>query len=333
MINNNPDRTQVLRTAAQRAALAPSIHNTQPWRFRLRHGTLEMRTDPERQLQVLDPAGRQIAISCGCALFNARVAVAASRYAFTVERWPDPAEPDLFARITLGEPAAPWTPLVRLDPAIDRRQSNRREFFEDRVPEEIMWELCTAADAEDVVLVPILTSDQRHVVAKLVREADNIENADPQYRAELEQWTTAMGNRSDGVSARSFPLATAHRGDVPLRDFGTSVSGQMPPVMDSGAEQCLMVLGTHADDRMAWLRAGEALERVWLEATRLDYVASLISQPVEVRQTRQQLRRELDVTIWPQTVLRVGQAAPNTATSRRDLADVLEEPVAEPARR
>ena len=94
-----------------------------------------------------------------------------------------------------------------------------------------------------------------------------------------------------------------------------------------------MVLGTHGDDRMAWLRAGEALERVWLEATRLDFVASLISQPVEVRQTRQQLRRVLDLTSWPQAVLRVGQAAPNLATSRRDLVDVLEEPAAEPVRR
>jgi len=294
---------------------------------------LEMGTDPARQLQVLDPAGRQVVISCGCALFNARVALAGSRYEFTVERWPDPTEPDLFARITLGEPAAPWTPLVRLDPAIDRRHSNRREFFEHRVPEEIVWELCTAADAEGVVVVPILTNEQRQSVAELVREADNIENADPQYRAELEQWTTAMGNRSDGVSARSFPLATTLRGEVPLRDFGTGVSGQMPPVMDSGADQCLMVLGTHGDDRMAWLRAGEALERVWLEATRLDFVASLISQPVEVRQTRQQLRRVLDLTVWPQAVLRVGQAAPNLATSRRDLVDVLEEPAAEPARR
>ena len=87
-----------------------------------------------------------------------------------------------------------------------------------------------AADAEDVVLVPILTNEQRQSVAELVREADKIENADPEYRAELEQWTTAMGKRSDGVSARSFPLATAHRGEVPLRDFGTAVSGQMPPV-------------------------------------------------------------------------------------------------------
>ena len=66
---------------------------------------------------------------------------------------------------------------------------------------------------------------------------------------------------------------------MPLRDFGDSVVGQMPPVTDSGLDQCLLILGTDSDDRLAWLRAGEALQRLWLEATRLDHVASLISQP------------------------------------------------------
>ena len=107
----------------------------------------------------------------------------------------------------------------------------------------------------------------------------------------------------------------------------------MPPVTDSGLDQCLLVLGTDSRrSRSAWLRAGEALERLWLEATRLDHVASLISQPVEVRQTRQRACAvELGLSIWPQVVLRVGQAAPNVATRRRDLDEVLEEPAPEPS--
>lgn len=319
------ERAGVLRLAAERAALAPSIHNTQPWRFRIRGHALEMLVDPERQLEVIDPGSRQLVISCGCALFNARVGVAASRYSMTVERFPEPGEPDLFARITLGEPRAPWTPLVRLDDAIERRRSNRREFFEHRVSEEVVWELTTAAAAEGAVVVTTEDPAQRRIVADLIREANAIESADPDYRAELQRWTTSTTTRDDGVTTRSFPQHVASQADVPLRDFADAVVGQMPPVTDSGLDQCLLVLGTDGDDRLAWLRAGEALERLWLEATRLDHVASLISQPVEVRRTRTNLRIELGLTVWPQVVLRVGQAAPNVATRRRDLSEVLEE--------
>jgi hypothetical protein len=54
------------------------VHNTQPWRFVLEDGALQVHADPARQLQVLDPTRRQLLISCGCAVFNARVSLAAS---------------------------------------------------------------------------------------------------------------------------------------------------------------------------------------------------------------------------------------------------------------
>ena len=83
-------QTQSLRQAAVRATLAPSVHNTQPWRFVLTQGNLEIHANWTRKLRVLDPTGRQLLISCGCALFNARVALAASGYDAVVERFPDP---------------------------------------------------------------------------------------------------------------------------------------------------------------------------------------------------------------------------------------------------
>ena len=93
--------TQALRRAAVRATLAPSVHNTQPWRFRLAPDALEIYLDGSRRLQVLDPFGRQQMISCGCALFNARVSLAASGVDVEVERFPDPLRPDLLARVRI----------------------------------------------------------------------------------------------------------------------------------------------------------------------------------------------------------------------------------------
>ena len=58
-------QAQVLRRAAVRATLAPSVHNTQPWRFVISRGVLEIRADWTRKLRILDPSGRQLLISCG----------------------------------------------------------------------------------------------------------------------------------------------------------------------------------------------------------------------------------------------------------------------------
>lgn len=321
---HDSERTELLRHGAARAALAPSVHNTQPWRFRLGPDRLELLADPERRLRVLDPTGRQLTLSCGCALFNARVALATSRREVVVERFPEPEQPDLLARIVLTGRAAPWTPLVRLDPAIDARHSNRREFFEQSVPEEVLYELVKAVEAEDATLLPVSTDEHRRVTAQLTQEADALEASDPAYREELLAWTTAAANRPEGVPAMAYPQSAVDRGDIPIRDFGVGAAGWMTPVTESSQDQCLLILGTERDDPPSWLRAGEALERMWLEATRLGYVASLFTQVIEVGSTRERLRTGLDLPVHPHVLIRVGQAAPNVATNRRDLAEMIE---------
>lgn len=319
------EQTALMHRVATQAGLAPSVHNTQPWRFRITPTTFELRANRERRLRVLDPTSRQLLISCGCALLNARVALAAERKTVVVERFPDPNDPDLLARLTVSDHhRAPWTPLVRLESAIARRHTNRREFFEREVPEEIQWELSNAAAQENATLVALETKEARDTAARLLQEADAAENDNPAYLAELREWTTSIATRRDGVTSRSFPMESPEPNDVPIRDFGVKVSGQMSPVRGSDVEQCLMILGTVEDGPYAWLRAGEALQRLWLEATRLDHVAGLITQVIEVKRTRKQLRAELGLPFYPHLLLRIGQAAPNVPTNRRPIEDLID---------
>src|ERR1700761_558817 len=128
---------QALRQAAVRATLAPSVHNTQPWRLVIDGPVLSIRADRSRQLRVLDPTGRQLVLSCGCALFNARVALAAAGLDARVERFPDPGDPDLVARVTVNGELGIASQLEALDPVIELRQTNRRRFADDPVPEEV----------------------------------------------------------------------------------------------------------------------------------------------------------------------------------------------------
>jgi hypothetical protein len=324
----NPPTTathhQQLRTAAGQARLAPSVHNTQPWRFVSTGDSLEIYADWGRQLTVLDPTRRQLLISCGCAVFNARVSLAAQGMLAAVDRFPDPQRPELIARLSITETNPDWIELGGLDRYIVHRQTNRRHYEDDQVPPEVLHQLTQVVEAEQARLVPVTRQEHRLAVARLSQRADSLENADPAYRAELRRWTSDDPRRPDGVPAMAVPHVTGNaQDDVPIRDFDTRGMGWLPTQTRSGIQQCLLILGTDADSELSWLRAGEALEHLWLQATKLNYVISLFTQVIEVPQTRQRLRSELELGIQPHILLRVGHASRTSASMRRRLDDIL----------
>lgn len=58
------------------ATLAPSGHNTQPWKFRLEAGRIQLYPDLTRRVPVVDPDDRELWISLGSALENLLLAAA-----------------------------------------------------------------------------------------------------------------------------------------------------------------------------------------------------------------------------------------------------------------
>jgi len=317
---------KVLRRTAVRATRAPSVHNTQPWRLVLRPDVLEIYADWDRQLKVLDPRGRQLLLSCGCAIFNARAALAAADVAVVVERLADSSRPDLVARLIPTDSRSVDLDIARLDQEIDRRHTNRRQFDDAPVPDAVVNALVEVARAEGAQLFPIVREPHRLATARLSQLANRLEMADPAYRAELHRWTTDDPRRADGVPAFAVPyVGGLAEDDVPIRDFDTRGMGWLPSRTRSSMNQCLLLLGTNADNPSAWVQAGEALERVLLEVTRLDYTSSPLTQVIEVPHTAALLREELGLSMHPHVLLRIGHAPETPATRRRRLVDVLNE--------
>ncbi len=305
---------QALRRAAARAILAPSIYNSQPWRFVLTKGVLEIHADRARQLQVIDPTGRQLLISCGCALFNARVALAAAGYAAGVHRLPESGRPGLLARLSVDGPAESTNlELGVLDAAIELRHTNRRRFAEEAVPAELVDALAAAAGAEGANLLPIRDGRQLAATVSLTQRAAALAESDPAYRSELRAWTTDEPARTPALAPLSTPA-----GDQRYDDFADSHDSDA-----AGLRDCLLVLWTPNDDPLAWLRAGEGLQRVLLELTRDGYVAAITSQVTEAPAFRSMLQREFDLPGAPHLLLRVGRAPLTSATRRRRLVEVL----------
>jgi hypothetical protein len=178
-------RAPALRRAAVAASRAPSVHNRQPWRLALNHlgpdrAELEIHADDRRRLATLDPYGRQLTLSCGCALFNARVALAAAGLGSSVERYPDRRRATLLARIRVtDQPADP--DLARLEPAIELRQTNRVAFCDEPVPGRLVDRLVAAAAAEGATLEPVVGPAGRRAVARLSRLAAPQRADEPPY--------------------------------------------------------------------------------------------------------------------------------------------------------
>jgi hypothetical protein len=314
-----------LRRAAVRATYAPSVHNTQPWSIHISGHGLGIRIDPDRQLHVLDPTGRQMTISVGCAVMNARVALAADGVDVEVERFPSPSRPHLAATLHATDQVADHR-LAALDEVLELRQTNRRRFADDHVPPEVLDSLEGAAVDEGALLHVVRDPDQRLIVATLSQQADDIENLNPAYRAELRAWTTDDPLRADGVPHRAVPHVDGGSEDeVPIRDFDTHGTGGLPARTHSSRNQCLVLVATTGDSPREWLRGGEALERVLLEITRHGFVASPLSQVTEVPSARAELRRELGLVTYPHVLLRIGRAPTTPASRRRRLVDVLVE--------
>jgi nitroreductase len=325
---------QAARDIVEQATLAPSIHNTQPWRFVSRIGTgadtgmIELWTDPSRGLAVLDPTGRGRHISCGAALLHARLAAAVAGYAARVSILPDPAEPTHLADLELhvAQPGAAQREESDLVAAMARRHTSREPFSDNPVAEDTVRELRQAAEAEGTWLRIISTTEDAAAVAVLLAHADEVQAADPAYIDELRKWTH-RGDKGDGIPASAVPLtAPRERGsNYRLRDFVAdrepdADSPHEPPPVE---RPLVAVLGTTDDDVRSWIAAGQALGRLLLTATAHGVTASPLTQALEIPSTRARLASELGVMGHPQMLLRLGYGSSGAPTPRRPIEDVL----------
>jgi len=311
------------RAALELAVCAPSVHNTQPWRFEIHPDHIDVFADRRRHLPHTDPDGRDLLISCGIALHHLRVALGAFGYLAVTEHLPDSSRPDHLARV---EPVP--RPAQRSDLAlavcIPRRRSDRRPYLDRPLTDEHIADLVRAAVGQCAALQAVTDPAARAALTAAVADADTEQRGNLAYRYELAHWRRPAGD-VDGVVATAEP-AVATVGDLRLRTF-TPVGHST--VNNNGGAGTLLVLGTAGDDSLSRLCAGEAASAVLLAATRARLASCPISQPLELTDTRKRVRDDvLGHVMYPQLVLRVGWPAVEEGlapTGRRPLDEVLSE--------
>ena len=156
----------------ERATLAPSPHNVQPWRWRVGDDTLELAVDPARALPVGDPSGREAVMACGAALLTFRVAAARAHVGVDVDvlAGGDAADGGPLARIRLAAHAVD-VEFAALDAAVPVRRAWRGPLRAGPVPPALLARLVAEAHVEGARLVEVGATG-RDAVARLVAAAD-----------------------------------------------------------------------------------------------------------------------------------------------------------------
>jgi hypothetical protein len=297
------------RRVIELACRAPSVHNTQPWRWRVVDDeTVELYADRRRQLLISDPAGRNLALSCGAALQHAFVAARVLGLETKTELVPVSEGGDLLARIRLATGTPASDALTSLQ-ALEDRCTDRRRFTSWPVPDSRLTHLAKAASGWGVHAIPISDVTRRFRAEELLKRAMAVQSSDPRFVEEQSKWI----DRSlvGGIpTVNAAPPAHGRPSTYPNRfasvaDARASEAADAARVVESS--DGLMAICSARDDQPSWFRSGVALSALWLQATQEALSIVPLSQVIEVEETREALHQDVfDGLALPQILVRVG---------------------------
>ncbi len=305
---------RALSTAATTAGHAPSIHNTQPWRWRLTSNELNLYLDHSRGAEVTDPDSRLAILSCGAALHHALVSLTADGWHTILARMPDPAHPDHLARLRLDHRIPVSLESRRHRQTIRLRHTDRRPTAGTTTDADELNAIVAVVKSAGTGL-HILRPDQVLELASAADQAQRAENADITWQTEVNYWTGGTRPLGSGIPDTAIP-DQATQTTVPGRDFGHHGDLSISTAHENAAT--FAILYGAEDGEVDWLRAGEALSAAWLTATELGLSVLPLSATIEVAVTRERIRHLLSGLGYPYLVLRLttgdpaGTAAPHT---------------------
>lgn len=307
------DITALLIAAATTAGQAPSIHNTQPWRWRIHSGVADLYADTRRQLGGIDFERRLMTISCGAALHHARVALAAAGVAAEVNLLPSAGDPFHLVRVTPTGPAQVTDMIVSMYEAIPNRHTDRRPLLDQQLPPDETDTIRTVVKNFDSGLY-LLDRRQVEDLAAATTRGQQGEIDDVGTRRELDEWTGTLRLAGAGIPDAAIPVERTHT-IVPSRDFGHV--GTLPITGRNDFAATYAILYGPDDGPVSWIHAGEALSAMWLYATSRHIALLPISAAAEQFDSRQMLHRILRGLGSACLAVRLGIADPDLAPAPR----------------
>ena len=317
--------TEVIRDAVRLACRAPSLHNSQPWRWVAEDDTVQLFLDKDRVLYSTDHSGREALIGCGAVLDHFRVAMAGAGWTANVDRYPNPSN-------TLHLASIDFSPMkfvteghrLRAD-AILLRRTDRLPFAEPPDWKSVESQLRRTVTA-DAVRLDVIADELRPELAEASQLTESLRLYDSSYHAEL-SWWTGHYETVDGIPQSS--LVSAAEGDRVDVGRNFPVTHNSDRRFEFGHDHSkILVLSTYDNERASVLQCGEMLSAVLLDATMAGLATCTLTHITELRASRDIVASLIEQTTTPQVLIRVGLAPSREdvppATPRRPLHEVFE---------
>ncbi|HVQ66992.1 MAG TPA: nitroreductase family protein [Bradyrhizobium sp.] len=300
------------------ATLAASGHNTQPWRFRIGAGRIDILPDFSRRTPVVDPDDHHIFVSLGCAAENLTLAAAARGHRGDIGF-----EPANDGSVVFAFADGPRAGSALFD-AIPKRQSTRADYDGKPVSAADLQSLSSAAAIPGVDLILITDRPQIDRVRDLVVAGNSAQIADAAFLQELKAWLRFSPREAiqagDGLFSASSgsPALPAWLGPR-LFDWVFKADAENDKYARQIASSAgIAVFVSQRDDREHWVLAGRACQRFALQATALGLKCAFINQPVEVASLRPDLATLVGLAgRRPDIVMRFGYGAVLPFSARR----------------
>jgi len=311
------------------ATLAPSGHNTQPWKFSVNENVIHIYPDFSRCLPVVDPDDHALYISLGCALENLIIAAGQIGHKSIVDYFPKD-EKEECIRVTLNENGN--DDVEDIYRAITVRQSNRSMYNGKEIPDDDVQKL-RDANVYDTVNINIFKTNDKDIepIIEFVKEANRIQFNDKRFVQELISWMRfskkEMRNRKDGLTAEvmGFPFVPRWLGRIIIKTFVKPEREASKCEKQIRSSSIMMLFIGKKNDKKHWMDIGRSFERVALTATSLGIAHAHINMPCEVVSIREKLARHIGVTEneEPLLLIRFGYAKKLPRSPRRPMKEIM----------
>ncbi|WP_084044834.1 Acg family FMN-binding oxidoreductase [Mycobacterium avium] len=318
--------TEVITAAIELACHAPSLHNSQPWRWVAGSTGVDLFVDPRRTVKSADKSGREAIISCGAALDHFQVAMAAAGWSSNVAQFPNPNNLDHLASIDVVPTEYVARARRDLADAILRRRTNRLPF---RPPKHwsALEPVLRDAGRDHSVALDVLGPDARPGLVEAARLTEALRRYDDDYHHELDWWTSPS-RKFDGIPESALVSETDDRRVDVNRRFPVDPLDERSSA-GSYDDAKILVLSSPEDTRADALRVGQVLSRILLECTAAGLATCPVTHVTELEAGRDLIRHLMaDPAAVPQVLIRVGVEPegelPPRPTPRRPLGDVVQ---------
>jgi hypothetical protein len=312
-----------MRELVRYATLASNSHNTQPWKFVIKENTIEIHPDHTRSLPIVDPNGRELWISLGCALENLVIAARVSGYESEVS-YPDADSEFIGVRFAKSGPVSD-----QLFDAIPLRQNTRSEYDGQLINNGDLDQISNLPLEPGVALHFITNPTDLETALEYVNQGNLSQYADNAFVDELIYWLR-FNKKEILTSLDGLYTLCSGNPEIPRwlgQMFVAGTKPQQQADMDARklrSSSGAVVVASESEDKTTWVRTGQVYERMTLKMTSLNIKSAFLNQPIEVANLRSQFQSAIGLgDALPQLLVRFGYADPMPCSLRRPVEQVI----------